>query len=153
MKNLKKLTLALALAFVFALSCGAAMALELVVVADDEIVIEEGYQEWLASLAELGVTVKVVMGDEFEAVKTSPYLAVFFVHDPALNLDFISSVITSATQRMNLEVQGTRKFFSYENKLAEGQHLLVFSSARIGGIRAGAIFTENEVEWKAALGF
>ena len=156
MQNLKKLSLALALTIMFAMSCGAVIAAELVVVAHDDILASEGVQVWLSDLAGLGVTTRLVNGADFEAVKTSPFLAVLVVHEPALNVDLVPLVITSETDRTGLDASGTRKFFCYDNKFAEGQVLFVFSSARIGGLGnlsnpTGGVFQENRDGWVARL--
>ena len=153
MMTLKKLAMGLVLALILALTCGAAVAKELVIVANDEIMELEGVKAWLGDLAELGVTIKMVTEADFEAVKASPLLAVFIVHDPGYNLDLFPIVITSATQRMGLETPGTRKLFIFDNKLAQDQVLFVFSTARTGGLGLGDsnVFNENRPEWMERL--
>jgi len=157
MKNLKKM--ALALTAIFALSCGGALAAELVIVGHDLLLAEEGFQTWLGELAEKGIATRLVSEADFEAVKTSPYLAVFIVHNPLqynldvppINIDLLPIVVTGATQRINLDASGNRKLFCFENRLAPGQTLLVFSSPGMYGVGSYTIFEENKVELEARL--
>ena len=149
MNPLKNLTKVLALTLFFALSCGAVMAAELVVVAHADLLAEEGPQTWLNDLAQMGVTTRVVMAADFEAVQTSPYLAILIVQNLGINLEVLPVVMTNAVQRAGIETG--RNVVRIDNKLAEGQIVLVFSTAAMGGMRTGLVFSENEDAWKAAL--
>jgi len=154
MQTLKKLALGFALAIILALSCGGVLAAELVIVATEAQLATEGVQGWLGLLAELGVPTRVVSGADFEAVKTSPYLAVLAsVNTPECNEDLIPLMVTSVTTRIDLGTQNNRKLFCYENKFAEGQLVLLFTTPLLGGMsnpNAG-VFHENRDEWEARL--
>jgi len=154
MNTLKKLSLALALTFIFALSCGALMADELVVIASETQLATDGVSGWLNALAQMGVTTRLATAADFEAVKTSPFLAVLVSPsdpDNTLNSELLPLVVTDVLLRSELGTGGNRKLLCYENKFAEGQLLMVFSSPAINGMRAGTIFNENEDEWRSRL--